>query len=440
MEGLKRSVTFWEALSINVSAIIGAGIFTVSGVAAGLAGPSSVLAVIVGALIAIFTGMSFAELAHMYAREGGNYEYSRELLGSYAGYIAGFIWIIATIVSGAAVALSFGGYFTSILNIASPEVIAALLILILAIINYFGVKHSARLATILITINTAILLLFAVAGIFFVKLSNFTPFFPKGISGMLASSAFIFFAYTGFARVTMLGEEIEEPKKTIPRVIILSIAISAMIYILVMFVLIGVIPYAQIDNSKSPLAQAIFYATHNAALEYTISVGAMIATINVDLAMILGLSRVVFAMARDNDLPKSLAKINKYGAPSTAILFSTVIMILTIFTISFKNIISFSNAAALTSYAIANLAAIKLVFMRRKNKRGMLFEYRYFIAIPILGFVLTLMLLSFLTKLSIILTFWTLIVITFYYVLLRAERERLGIKSVYKKGKKKSNW
>jgi len=76
--------------------------------------------------------------------------------------------------------LSFGGYFTSILNVASPEVIAALLILILAIINYFGVKHSARLATILITINIAILILFAVAGIFFVKLSNFTPFFPKG--------------------------------------------------------------------------------------------------------------------------------------------------------------------------------------------------------------------------------------------------------------------
>jgi APA family basic amino acid/polyamine antiporter len=207
-----------------------------------------------------------------------------------------------------------------------------------------------------------------------------------------------------------------------------------------MFVLIGVIPYSQIDNSKSPLAQAIFYATHNVALEYIISVGAMIATINVDLAMILGLSRVVFAMARDNDLPKSLAKINRYGAPSTAILFSTIIMILTIFTISFKNIISFSNAAALTSYAIANLAAIKLAFMRRKNKRSMLFGYRYFIAIPILGFVLTLMLLSFLTKLSIILTFWTLIIITFYYVLLRAERERLGIKSVYKKGKKKRNW
>jgi APA family basic amino acid/polyamine antiporter len=440
MESLKRSVTFWQALSINISAIIGAGIFTVSGVAAGLAGPSSILAVIVGALIAIFTGMSFAELAHMYAREGGNYEYSREVLGSYAGYIAGFIWIIATIVSGAAVALSFGGYFTSILNIASPEVIAALLILILAIINYFGVKHSVRLATILITINIAILIIFAVAGIFFVKLSNFTPFLPKGISGMLASSAFIFFAYTGFARITMLGEEIEEPKKTIPRAIILSIAISAIIYILVMFVLIGIVPYAQIDNSKSPLAQAIFYATHNSALEYTISVGAMIATINVDLAMILGLSRVVFAMARDNDLPRGLAKINKYGAPSAAILFSTVIMILAIFTISFKNIISFSNAAALTSYAIANLAAIKLVFMRRRSKMGMLFRHRYFIAIPILGFVLTITLLSFLTKLGIILTFWTLIIITFYYVLLRAERERLGIKSVYKKEKKKRNW
>jgi APA family basic amino acid/polyamine antiporter len=111
MQRLKRDVTFRQALSINISAIIGAGIFTVSGVAAGLAGPSSIISILIGAIIAIFTGMSFAELAHMYAREGGNYEYSKEVMGSYAGYIAGFIWIIATIISGAAVALSFGGYF-----------------------------------------------------------------------------------------------------------------------------------------------------------------------------------------------------------------------------------------------------------------------------------------------------------------------------------------
>ncbi|MGC8699771.1 MAG: APC family permease [Candidatus Micrarchaeia archaeon] len=442
MAKLKRNVTFLQALSINISAIIGAGIFTVSGVAAGLAGPSVILAVLISAIIAILTGMSFAELAHVYAREGGNYEYSRELLGSYAGYIAGFIWIIATIISGAAVALSFGGYFLSVINIKiSSEIIAAVLVVVLGLINYFGIKHSARLAILLISINIAILIIFAVIGIFFVKWSNFTPFFPKGANGMLVASAFIFFAYTGFARITMLGEEIEKPKKTIPKAIMVSIMISAAIYMLTMFVLIGVIPYGNVANSKSPLSEAIFYATHSPVAEYTIAVGAMVATINVDLAMILGLSRVVFAMARDNDLPKSLARINKYGAPDIAILSSTIIMIIAIFTIDFKNIIALSNSAALVSYAIANLGAIKLAFMKRKDNSKMLFRWRFFILIPVLGFVSTVAMLFFLTKLSLTLTFWILVGITIYYVFVKAERARLGLPIVqYKQIPRKRNW
>ncbi len=441
MQRLKRNVTFRQALSINISAIIGAGIFTVSGVAAGLAGPSSIISILIGAIIAIFTGMSFAELAHMYAREGGNYEYSREVMGSYAGYIAGFIWIIATIISGAAVALSFGGYFESIIKFANAEVVAALLIIILSIINYFGVKHSARFSSILIAINIAILLIFGFIGLFFIKMSNFKPFFPHGITGMLAASSFIFFAYTGFARVTMLGEEIEEPRKTIPRAIILSIAISAAIYMLVMTALIGIVPYANIANSESPLAYGIYYATKSPLASYIIAIGAMIATINVDLTMILGLSRVVFAMSRDKDLPKSLAKINKYGAPSRAIVFSSLVMILAIFTIDFKNIIAFSNAAALTSYAIANLAALKLSLLNKNKKEKMLFKSSYFFIIPILGFLLTLTMLSFLTRFSIMLDFWVLIIITIYYVFVRAERERHGLPlTMYKKLPKKKNW
>ncbi|MGC8662250.1 MAG: APC family permease [Candidatus Micrarchaeia archaeon] len=442
MVKLRRSVTFLQALSINISAIIGAGIFTVSGVAAGLAGPSSIFAVIISAAIAIFTGISFAELAHVYAREGGNYEYSRELLGSYAGYIAGFIWIIATIISGVAVALSFGGYFISIINInISSRIIALFLIVILGIINYFGIKHSAKIASFLILLNVSILIIFSFVGIFFVKFSNFTPFFPKGVNGVLMSSAFIFFAYTGFARITMLGEEIEKPKKTIPRVIIVSILISAIIYAITMFVLIGIIPYSKIANSESPLSMAIFYATHNSIIEYAISVGALIATINVDLAMILGLSRVVFAMARDNDLPKSLARINKYGAPDTAIWFSVAIMVIFLFVLDFKNIIALSNSAALISYSIANLGAIKLAIIKRKSNENMLFKSKYFIFIPCLGFILTAILLFFLTRLSIILTFWILVGITVYYIFAKAERERLGLPIVkYNIAPKKDSW
>jgi APA family basic amino acid/polyamine antiporter len=316
-----------------------------------------------------------------------------------------------------------------------------LLIIILSIINYFGVKHSAQFSSILIAINISILLIFGLIGLFFIKMSNFKPFFPHGITGMLTASSFIFFAYTGFARVTMLGEEIEEPRKTIPRAIISSIAISAAVYMLVMIALIGIVPYDNIANSESPLAYGIYYATKSPLASYIIAIGAMIATINVDLTMILGLSRVVFAMSRDQDLPKSLAKINKYGAPSRAIVFSSFVMIIAIFTIDFKNIIAFSNAAALTSYAIANLAALKLSLLNKNKKEKMLFKSNYFFIIPILGFLLTLTMLSFLTRFSIMLNFWVLIIITIYYVFVRAERERHGMPlTMYKKLPKKKNW
>ncbi len=437
---LKRTVTFKEALAINIAAIIGAGIYVISGLAAGFAGPSAILSIAVGAVVAILTGISFAELAHNYAREGGNYEYSREVLGSYAGFMAGFIWLFATIISGSAVAISFGSYLLIALHIyAGTKIAAALLIVALAAINYYGIKNSARTALVLTIVNIAVLLFFIIVGIFYIKPGNFTPLFPKGADGFFVASAFIFFAYTGFARVTMLGEEIEEPKKNIPKAIIYSILISGGLYMLVMFVFIGIIPYASSASSSSPLLEAIVYATHSDLFGYIITAGALIATVNVDLAMILGLSRVTFAMARDKDLPAKLARLNKYGTPDLAVIFSAVIMVLAVFFINFKEIISLSNATALSSYAIANLAAMKLVFMNRNNPKKMLFKFRYIFIIPVLGVLSTLAMLFFLTSFSIMLLFAVLILATIYYVAVRAERERKGVEIKYSH-EKRSEW
>ncbi len=439
---LKRVVKFRGALAINIAAIIGAGIFVISGLAAGLAGPSAILAIAIAAFASILTGLSFAELAHLYAREGGNYEYSREVLGEYAGFVAGFIWIVATIISGAAVSLSFGSYFLSIfrLNMSSTE-IAAVLIVLISIVNYFGIKDSERIGLALVVINIVILLAFVIVGIFFIKPSNYVPFMPHGFSGLLAATAFIFFAYTGFARVTMLGEEIERPKRTIPKAIIYSIAISAFVYLLVMFVLVGMLPYTSIERSQSPLFLAMYSATHNALISYTIAVGALLATLNVDLMMVLGLSRVVFAMARDKVLPKALASINKHGAPDAAIAVSAVVMLLSIFLISFKQIVSLSNAAALTSYTIANIAAIKLSIARKNKPEKMLFGSRLFFFVPIAGAITTIALIAYLTKLSILLVAILFVAITFYYAAIRLQRRKKGMPNVlYKKPAKKKGW
>jgi APA family basic amino acid/polyamine antiporter len=413
---LKRVITFEEALAINIGAIIGAGIFTISGLAAGLAGPGVIFAIIISGIVCILTGFSYAELSHNNPREGGNYEYARDLLGGYAGFLTGITFFVGAIIGGAAVAISFAGYFSGLFGITfNTDLIAALLVIVLGIINYFGVKYSANLSVFLTVIKVIVLVIFVVVGLFFIKPTNYSPFLPSGIFGVLGASAFIFFAYTGFARITTLGEEVENARETIPKTIIYSIIISAVIYTVVIVVMIGIIPYSSVSGSSSPLETAISYATHNTLLIGIISLGALFATINVDLSMILGMSRVAFTMARNNDLPRSFNRLNKYGVPDMAITLSILIMLVAIVSLSFKNIISLSNVAALVSYSIANIAVIKLVLSKRKSQK--LFKSKYFVIIPMVGVISTIGLMIFLTSYSLIIMFGIVALVTTYYVL-----------------------
>ncbi|MDE1833640.1 MAG: amino acid permease, partial [Candidatus Micrarchaeota archaeon] len=270
MPKLKRVITFWEALAINIGAIVGAGIFAISGLAAGIAGPSVLISIAIGAAIALVTGLSIAALAHVYTREGGGYEYSRRTLGRYMGIVAGLTFAISGSIGGAVMVISFGGYLSSTLgNSVSPVLIAIAAVVVLALINYAGVKDSARLSAILTVIKLAILALFVVVGVFFIKPGNYVPFVPNGWSSVLVGSAFIFFAYTGFGRITTLGEEVRDPKRTIPKAIISSVLISMVIYLAVMFVLLGITNYKGIAGSTSPLAAAIMAASHDRLLGTT---------------------------------------------------------------------------------------------------------------------------------------------------------------------------
>ncbi|MEM3781897.1 MAG: amino acid permease [Candidatus Micrarchaeaceae archaeon] len=434
MQRLKRAIGLREALAINLAAIIGAGIYVISGIAAGMAGPASIIAVLISAAVSIFTGFSFAELAHSYASEGGNYEYSKEVLGNYAGFVAGIIWIFASIVSGSAIALSFAGYLDALLGIKLSEIaIAIVIIAVLSLINYFGIKRSASTATLLIIVNIFVLAFFVIVGVFFIKASNYVPVFPKGIASTFAAAAFIFFAYTGFARVTMLGEEIKEPKKTIPRAILYSIIISMVIYAIVMFTLIGIAPYSTVSASSSPLAEALLIATKSPWAGYVISIGALIATFDVDLAMILGLSRVLFAMSRDSAIPAAFSRLNKYSAPYFSVFIGGIVMI-AMLALAFREIVSISNASYLLSYTLANVAAVKLAFETRRSPGKMLFKKRNFYVVPLIGAITTISLLAFLTRLSLAMLALLLLAVSAYYF---ASKKHLRKRAAHTR---KPNW
>lgn len=360
MDEFKRVITLFDAIVINMGAIIGAGIFVIVGLAAVKAGPSIVISILVSALVALFTGLSFSKIASYVSKEGGVYEYAKDTLSMFSGFIGGWMWTFGNIIAVAAVSLSLGGYINTLFGTSMPTpYIAISAILLFMTINIFGIKNSVRTLAILVLLNISILALFVVSGLPSFNASNFSNPFPNGINGMMVGASLIFFAFTGFSRVTTLSGEVINPKKTIPRAIIISIILSTVIYLAVAVVLLGLVPYSSLAHSLSPLSQAIS-VLHNHLLLAIISLGGITATAAVAFTGILGTSRVFFAMGRDSELPRTLGIIDRFSTPMHAILFSSALGVVFILAISFGTIVGAANASILLSYLIINIAALNL--------------------------------------------------------------------------------
>ena len=272
----------------------------------------------------------------------------------------GWIWIFSNIFVGAAVSLGFAHYFVTLFPAVPVKGIAVIICLIFIIINYIGLKESTLLNNILVTLKVLILLFFIAFGLGFFNGSHVTPFAPAGISGILSGAALIFFAYTGFARVTIMAEEVKEPEKTIPRSIYLALAISTILYILVSVIAVGLVGASDLSQSGSPLADAIGVSGSPAAV-LLISSGAMIATASVLLTTIMGISRIMFAMARKGDLPAFLKRIHPhFSTPHYAIWITGAFMIAAILLADLALVVAVSTFAMLISYLIANIAALRI--------------------------------------------------------------------------------
>ena len=417
LKTLKRELTFTDAVMINLGAIIGAGIFVIIGIAAGAAGPSIVASIAISAVISILTGLSFSEIASHVAKEGGVYEYAKDALAPSAGFLGGWLWSFGNMIAVAAVSLSLGGYINILLGLSLKEgYYAVAAILIFMIVNILGIKNSAKTIKLLVFVNVAVLALFVVVGLFFFHASNFSDFTPSGINGMLAGSAIIFFAFTGFSRVTTVSSEVKNAEKVIPKAIIASIAISTAIYIAVAAIAVGLVPYTALMHSASPLSTAIG-ATGIGALAKIIAIGGIAATAGVVLTGILGVSRVFFAMGRDSELPRNLSKLDRFSTPINSIVISGMVSIVFIIVTSFGTIVEASNVAVLSAYAIINITAFNMwLKLRKRAGNGThLRERKYFAVIPILGFVSTISIITYLNIASIGMVLGILAIGVVYY-------------------------
>ncbi len=356
---LARSMGLLDATALGIGSIIGAGIFVVLGVAYSVAGPAVLVSVVLAGIAAALTGYSYSFLARRIPREGGAYEFAHEILGSGAGFLTGFVWIVSNVVALAAVSLGFGHYFSAFSGL--PVVPVALAACALAIgANLLPVGKSAGMNNALVAVKLAILALFVLAGLFFVKPAHFSrpAFAPAGWGGIVAGAGLVFFAFGGFARITTASEEVRDPKRTIPLAIFLGIGISALLYLLIAPVSIGLLSYGP-DQPKDFLAQAAA-STGLPLLPQLMALGALIATFNVLLTTLLGLSRIIFAMARNYDLPRPLADVSDSGVPWKSVLFGGIAALALTLVGDLGLVVGISSFAMLCYYGSTNLAAAKL--------------------------------------------------------------------------------
>jgi APA family basic amino acid/polyamine antiporter len=387
---LKRALGLFDATAISIGAIIGAGIFVVTGIVAGLAGPSLVISIVLAGSIASFSALSFAQLSAYMPKEGGGYQYTYRMVSPYAGFLAGWMWIFSNLFVGAAVSLGFANYLLALvpaLPVNAVNAVAAAFCLLFTFLNYMGVRQSAMVNNVLVVSKILILIFFVALGLGFINFRNFSPVAPYGFLGVLKGTSLIFFAYFGYARVTILAEEIKDASRTIPRAIILALVLSTVLYALIGFVAVGLVGSNSLSQSASPLAEAIG-VTGNSSAVFVVSLGAMIATASVLLMTILGVSRMTFAMARNGQLPTFLSQIHpKFQTPHYAVLITGILSSVLVFG-GFSRIVAVSTFALLFHHALVNLSAIRL---KAENRR-------YPVFISVLGFLLCLILLLFLSS------------------------------------------
>ena len=369
---LKREIGVLGAIWMGLGSIIGTGVFVSIGIAAGLTGSSVILAVILGALIAICNGLNSAQLAANHPVSGGTYEYGYQYLNPLLGFTAGWMFLLAKTASAATAALGFAGYFlqTTNLNQSLFVPIALFAVAILTGITLTGIKRSNLANFVIVSITLVSLLLLIIFGLPLAispnGLENLNQFFPEDkqtIPSLLQATALMFVAYTGYGRIATMGEEVLDPRKTIPKAIILTLIISMVLYIGVAVVAVGVVGSTELNLATKTAAPLEIVAGQLGwkGIQTVIALGAMTAMLGVLLNLILGLSRVLLAMGRRHDMPRAVARLNSTQTTPTIAVFVVGIAIAFLVLIGdVKTTWSFSAFTVLIYYAITNFAALKL--------------------------------------------------------------------------------
>jgi APA family basic amino acid/polyamine antiporter len=345
----------------GVGLILGAGIYVLIGEAAGFAGNSMWISFLLGTVVAIFAGLSYAELSALYPKAAAEYTFVKNAFKNhFFGFIIGWLTAITSIIVAATVALGFGGYLTQFVDL--PITIGAILLIgILSIVNFIGIKESAWANTIFALITAAGLVLIIFLG-FVIEPVEPVDYFeaPNGTTGIILAFVLIFFAFIGFEDMANVAEEVKRPRKTIPRAIILSVVITGGIYVLVSLSVVRILNWEELAASSAPLAD-VAHSVLGINGSVTLSLIALFATASTVLITLVAGARILYGMAKSNSLPQILGRIH----PKTKTPWIAVIVIL-ITSVGFSfvgDIVIIANIvvfAVVITFAAINLAVIVL--------------------------------------------------------------------------------
>jgi APA family basic amino acid/polyamine antiporter len=335
---LKKNLTAFDLAALGIGSVVGTGIFVATGQGTQLAGPGVILSFIIAAITCGFCALTYSELACMFPVAGSTYSYSYVAFGEVIAWIIGWDLMLEYLVAGSAVASGWSGIFAGLIksfgellgvNLELPKALtttplaggiidlpAVVITLLVTWILFIGIRESAKINNIIVVLKIAVILFFIALGVGHISLSNLKPMMPFGWKGVMAGAAIIFFAYIGFDAVSTAAEETKNPKKDVPRGLMLCLGVVIVLYVSVAFVLTGIVPFKEIVvNDALPGALARIGIRWGGAI---VAGGAIIGMISTLLVTLYGQIRIFMVMARDGLLPPAFAKVHpKHRTPHT---------------------------------------------------------------------------------------------------------------------------
>jgi amino acid transporter/mannitol/fructose-specific phosphotransferase system IIA component (Ntr-type)/nucleotide-binding universal stress UspA family protein len=364
LKTLGRSLGLGGVVAVSIGAMIGGGLFVLPGLAAAVTGPSLWLAFLIAGLLALPAALSKAELATGMPASGGTYLFIERSLGPLAGTVAGIGAALSLVFKACFALIGLSWYLAVLIRVPdtdSPQLLRGTglaLLLLLAILNGFGVARVGRIQKLLVNLSLSLLALMVAGGMPSIRAANLEPMLPNGLGGLLAASAFVFVSYAGVTKIAAIAEEVRQPERNIPLGILLSLAIMAILYAVCSAVMLGVVHWQELDGDVTPLA-TLASRLAGEPLTSVAAVVAMLALTSVANSGILTASRFPFAMARDGLLPSFLAHVHpRLLTPIPAIAAIASLMAATILLLDVVKVVKLASGFQIFIFAAENFALI----------------------------------------------------------------------------------